>query len=349
MSTHHEVTLKPINEVAKFIKNLIPVNIPETYALKHLFKNVASEINIRKGIIAFRDFLYIFCDRLISDGQLYAKPPKKPSSVIDYPFLNNITCMLVEIGYHSKLSKSGNSLIINELPSCTASIDADGKKRSPNIPISNQYECLRFLTLCGFVFNSINLESKTQIISNSQSLEVLYPKNPIMLTGLKAMAISDKELRKRRGWNDNNLLQCDYRLIKAEETNIIDILKDFVYPLPKKVQKFALDLHQRYIDMGMICSRRILGDFNFAYAFISKGGKALSSTDIYAKSIWQFSYSLKNGYCLFVRAKKTDKYADVIENFPLSLQKKIKNGYGCDRKLRNEHCQGEVVKEFAYL
>jgi hypothetical protein len=49
---------------------------------------------------------------------------------------------------------------------------------------------------------------------------------------------------------------------------------------------------------------------------------------------------MKYGYCLVVRAKKTDKYADVIKKFPIYLRKKIAQGYGCDRKLRNERCQG---------
>ena len=35
-----------------------------------------------------------------------------------------------------------------------------------------------------------------------------------------------------------------------------------------------------------------------------------------------------------------DKYKDVIEKFSPSLQKIIGKGYGCNRKLRNERCQG---------
>ena len=53
-----------------------------------------------------------------------------------------------------------------------------------------------------------------------------------------------------------------------------------------------------------------------------------------------FLHPLRYGYCVVIRAKKTDKYADLIEKFPLSLQEKIAKGYGCDRKLRNERCQG---------
>jgi len=341
MSTQHggPITLKPISEVAKFHKKLIPANIPEIYALKPMFVNVANEENIRNGVVAFRDFLYLFCNRLISDGHLYAKPPKTPKSEADYPFLYIITNLLVDIGYHSKLAESGDSLLITEIPSCTASVDENGKRKSAKISFSNLIECLRFLTLCGFVFTGIDLEAKTFNISDAQ-MEVSYPNNPILLTGLKAMSVADMELRTgRRGWNDCHILRCDYRLLKSEDSDILDVLKDFLHPLPERVQEFALKLHQRYTDMGMTCSMRVLGDVNFAYSYIKNSKRVLSPTDMYSLSIWQFSISMKYGYCLVVRPKKTDKYADVIETFPLSLQELIAKGYGCDRKLRNERCQ----------
>lgn len=45
MSTNHGEILmqKPISEYARYIKNLIPANIPKTYTLKPMFENVASE------------------------------------------------------------------------------------------------------------------------------------------------------------------------------------------------------------------------------------------------------------------------------------------------------------------
>ncbi len=344
MSTYHgPVTQKTISEIAKYIKNLIPANIPETYALKPMFENVASEEDIRNGVIVFRDFLYLFCDRLISDGHLYFKLKKNPRNATDYPFLYNITDLLSDIGYHSKLTESGDSLLITEIPSFTPSIDEKGNKKKPKNSVSKLIECLRFLTLCGFVFTGIDLEAKRLNISEVQLLEVSYPNAPILLTGLKAMSIADIELRVKRYKNDNNhdnLLRCDYRLMKAEDTDVLDVLKDFLHPLPEKVQKFALELHRHYIDMGMTCAAIISTfEIHFAYSYIKNSRRVLSSRDIYQRRIWEFALSTRYGYCLVVRAKKTDKYVDVIENFPLSLREKIAKGYGCDRKLRNEPCQ----------
>ena len=342
MSTHHEetVTLKPIGEVAEFQRNLIPANIPETYALKPIFETVASEQSIRSGVIAFRDFLHVFCDRLRSDGPVYAKPPKKPGGLADYPFLHNVTNLLVEIGYHGKLSESGDSLLVTELPSCTPSVDDKGRKKAPKISFAGQIECLRFLALCGFAFPGLDLDAKAFNLAQTQTLEVLYPDNPIVLTGLKALSVAEMKLRPtRRYWNDNNLLRCDYRLMEAEDSDMLEVLKDFLHPLPEELQEFAASLHQRYTDMGMTCIMTLLGDVSFAYVHIKNGRKVTHTRDIYAQRVWEFSYSLRNGYCLFVRAKKTDTYADVIEAFPAFLRDSIAKGYGCDRKLRNERCQ----------
>jgi len=231
------------------------------------------------------------------------------------------------------LTERGDLLLITELPLCTAP--------KPKISFSSQMKCLRFLSLCGFVFTGIDLETKTFIISESQPLEVSYPNNPIMLTGLKALSIVDMEFRAgTRYWNDNHLLRCNYRLMKAEDTDILDILRDMLHPLPEKLKKFALELHQRYTDMGMVCSRNVsTANPRIAYSYIKNSQQALSNRDLFQRRVWEFNLSMKDGYCLVVRTKKTDKYADVIGKFPLSLQEKIAKGYGCDRKLRNERCQ----------
>jgi hypothetical protein len=335
MSTNHGETVmqKSISEVAKYIKNLIPANIPEAYALKPRFESVASEDNIRNGVIAFRDFLCLLCDRLIADGHLYAQS-KKTKNPTDYPFLHHVNHLLIDIGYHGSLSESGDSLLITEIPLFAA--------LKPRISAPKQIECLRFLALCGFVFTGIDLEAKALDISEAKLLEVSYPKNPVMLMGLKAMSIADMELRtSRRYWNDDNLLRCDYRLLKAEDTEALDILKDYIHPLPKGFHTFALELHQRYIDMGMTCATNI-STFNarIAYSNIKKSRRALSTREVYDRREWEFAFSIRHGNCLVVRAKKTDTYTDVIENFPLPLQQFIAKGYGCDRKLRNERCQG---------
>ncbi len=341
--SHGPVIQKPINELAKQFRNLIPANIPEGYTVKSMFEDIASQENIRKGVIAYRDFLYLFCDRLISDGDLYFKLQKKPKNDTDYPFVYIITDLLSDIGYHSVLAEDGASLLVTKIPSFTASIDENGNIKKAKNAASMLMECLRFLTICGFNFNGVDLEAKTFSMSEVECITVSYPNNPIMLTGFKVLSIADIELRAKRysaDYNHDDLLRCDYRLIKVEDTDVLEHLKDFIYPLPKDVQKFVLELHQHYIDMGMTCVMYIsIFDVHFAYAYIKNSKKELNTREIYQKRIWEFALSTRFDYCIAARPKKTDKYMDVIEKFSLSLQKTIKRGYGCDRLTRGEPCQ----------
>ena len=331
MSTSHgeKELQRPISEYAKYLKNLLPVNIPEIYALKPLFENVAGEKEIQAGVIAFRDFMALFFDCLILEGHLYVEP-KKTKNPTSYPFLHSLNQLLIDIGYHGRCSKSGDSLLLTEIPVFQAS--------KPSVPVSKQMECLRFLTLCGFVFQGIDLEAKRFSILDEEII-VSYPSNPIMLTGLKALAIGDIELRPRRYSNDDNLLRCDYRLLKVEDMEMLDLLKDFLQVLPESLQQFALELHERYIAMGLTCTIMSRAGLHFAYAYIKNNRRELSAQDVYEKRVWKFSITMKEGHTLVVRAKKRDSYGEIIEEFPLPLREKIAEGYGCDRKLRNEPCQ----------
>lgn len=345
MNTDHgPVTQKSISEIAKYLKDLVPAKIPESYLVKPMFKNVASEEDIRNGVVAFRDFLYSFCDCLISDGHLFFKLKKNPKNATDYPFLFSITDLLSDIGYYSELAENRELLLITDLPSFTGLIDKNGKRKKPKNSASMLLVCLRFLKHIGFVFTGIDLEVKRIELKEEQLIEVSYPKDPSLLTGLKVMSIADIELREKRYKNDyrhDNLLRCEYRLIEAKDQNALDSLSDFLSPLSENIQDFALDLHQYYTDIGMTCVK-IVSTFevHFAYSYIKNSRKKLSSREIYQKRTWEFAASTRNGLCLVVRPKKTDKYSDVIEKLSYPLQEKIEKGYGCDRKLHNEPCQG---------
>ena len=186
-------------------------------------------------------------------------------------------------------------------------------------------EALKFLTGCGIYFDGINLDARTLDLSKAASLKISYPDNPIMLTGLKVMAIAQKDLY--TNGNHDIFLRCDYRVVKEEETEVISNLKDFVAPLPAEVQDFALKLHKRYLEAGLTC---IMDVFYLGIRFIYSHKN---------KEIWTFSAAHESGYRILIKAQNTHIYTDVIEMFPLYLKEKISRGYGCNKKLFGEPCQ----------
>jgi len=324
---------KTMGDMAKFLKQLIPVNIPETYTINSMFRNISDEEDIRNGVLAFRDFLYRFCDCLIADNSLYDVPKKGKNNfsdeitlTVEFPFLNNIRSILINIGYHGILSEKGDSLLVNDWETLSVKKSLN-KNSTAKISVSQMIKSMRFLTECGMDFNGIDLSMKKPDISKIEAIIITYPDHPIMITGLKALAIAENELSYRN--NNYILLRCDYRALKNEDTEVSSMLKDFVYPLSAAVQEVVLKLHHHYLSSGMQCNVEFrMLSVHFVYLYKRK-------------AICRFSTSLNNGYRIILKTKNTSKYADVIESFPEFLQERISKGYGCDRKKGSGHgnCQ----------
>ncbi len=111
---------KTMGDLAKFLKQLLPVNIPERYTINSMFTDISNEEDIRSGVLTFRDFLYRLCDGLITDNTLCNIPKKgkkkfsdETTLTVEFPFMNNIRSILLNISQHGILSETGDSLLIN--------------------------------------------------------------------------------------------------------------------------------------------------------------------------------------------------------------------------------------------
>jgi len=329
---------KTLKDMAKHLKNVITSEIPETYAINPVFENISNEESIREGVLAFRNFLYQLCDALIVEGDLHDNHKKIAHAFDDrvtisvyFPFLHNVKCLLLNIGFHGVLTESAESLIVSN------------NIFNTKIPVSKSIECLRFLTNCGILIDGIDLNEKKPDLSKAEKIKISYPDNPAMLTGLKVMATAEIELDRNTDKSKVNksstisycrfsdiLLRCDYRVLKNNRTDeVISILKDTMKPLSANVQDFVLQLHQRYLDKGLKCDVDIKDLWiKVEYSYKSK-------------EIWGINVSLNNGYQINIKAKNTHKYADTIEKFPLFIQEMIEKGYGCGIKRGiSDHCNG---------
>ncbi len=314
--------MQTMGDMARFLKQLIPVNIPEAYPINSMFKTISDEEDIRKGVLAFKDFLYRLCDYIVADKSLCDEPKKgkkkfsdKTTLTVEFPFLGNIRSILINIGQHGIISEKGDSLLIRswEMIRLKKSLK---KNSTAKISVSQMIESMRFLAECGINFVGIDLSLKKPDISKIEAVQISYPDNPLMLAGWKALGIAQHQLSSRK--NDDILLRCDYRALKNEDTEVDSVLKEFVYPLSAPLQEFVLKFHQHYLDLGMECN----AELRMFYVHLIYSYKR--------KAIWRFSRSFHNGYRIILKTKNTSQYTDVIESFSEFLQEKISKGYGCD-------------------
>ncbi len=311
---------KTLKDLARYLKSIVVSTTQEKYKILPRFESISNEGNIRKAIIDFNEFLIKLYDVLNIKGDLYDNDKKvaheyenRTTLSVYYPFLHNVKTLLMKIGYSGELVEDNQFIL------CSNNIFNE------KLPISKNIECLKFLTDCGILIEGIDLTDKKLLLSDIKTIKISYPINPSMLIGLKAMSIAEIEL----GTLDNQdiFLRCDYRVLKKDETNVLDVIKDSIKYLSNEVQEYILELHQYYIDKGLKCIIEIKG----FWIFIKYTYKR--------KELWGVNISLNNGFQINIKAVNTHEYIDLIQNFPLYLQEIISRGYGCGRK-RNGCCDG---------
>jgi hypothetical protein len=312
---------KTLQDVANYLKEIMVPETNEAYAINPVYTIDSPEENIREGILAFRAFLVRLYDVLYDQGDVYDNSNKvaheyenRTTLSVYYPFLHNVSIILMKIGYYGESVDDAQSLVCGN--------DIFNRKLS----VSKNLECLRFLADCGICIDGIDINDKKQDLSDIKIIKITYLDNSTMLTGLKVMAIA--ELDHRTLVNQDVFLRCDYRVLKKNETDVLSIVQDTIKPLSADIQNFILQLHKRYIDKGLTCIVEVKG-FHIYMKYCYK-----------RKDVWGVNASLNNGYHINVKPTKMHEYTDTIQTFPPILQELIEKGYGCGRKREIGHCDG---------
>lgn len=326
---------KPLREIAEYLKSIIPAEIPEAYPVNPVFSDIADNETIYRGVLAYRDFLYQLFDYIIADAELYDNPKKVSEKTTDtvnleleYPFLRNISVVLVHMGIYGELNKNGDALILSG-----SQLHAVLK----GARVTKSYEYLRHLSDCGVYFSGIDLNQKKPDLSNAGQLEITYPDCPVMLAGLKILAEAQLKDAKN-GLNPRNgsytasidtiFLRCDYRALGENKIQPVFVFEDAVRALPAKMQDYLLKLHKKYMDMGCKYSCKYLCmHMHFSYSYKKCG------------VIASINLSPADGCVLKINAKNISDYTEMVKDFPAPLMDAVTNGHDCGKMQSPENCK----------
>jgi hypothetical protein len=200
----------------------------------------------------------------------------------------------------------------------------NGHLGKAKITISQLLEALQFFTFCGMNICGIDFNAKKPDMNGM--INITYPDNPVMVTGLKALAVAVD--RYRSNDNDDFLPRCNFEALMAGGSDILFSLKNHLHPLPDDVKNMVIELHMQSLSIGLMCKQRV-NSTRVKYIYSRK-----------SRVIWAFSISLHFGYCILIKAINTHKYPDAIKKFHPFLQEKITKGYGCYRKTNGTYCNG---------
>jgi len=333
---------KPISEMAVYLQNLLPPEIPQTFEINPMFLTDVTEADIYEGVPAFKDFLHFLYSHLIAEGAPFDKPKRESHDAYiysSYPFIIHLAMFLMNIGMHGRLSDDKDALVLDGLEALTIAKYMSYQK----ITDKRKNECLRFLSNCGLCFGGLDISGKKPELTSTGSHEpivVTYPDNPAMLAGLKVMSAAQHCIGSK--YNGENILRCDWRALAYKErgevnpSDILPILKDLTHTLPVDVQSFILQLHTDYMNHGYKCIPYIGANTRFEYFCRSK-------------ELWRFNLKVNNGHVITIKAQNTAKYPEFVAQLPERLQADIARGYGCGKKMGitdscDEGCRGYRVQ-----
>jgi hypothetical protein len=314
---------KPISEMAAYLQNLLPPEIPQAFEVDPMFQVDITEEDINEGIPAFRNFLHLLYDHVIAEGSPFDKPKRESHNTnvnSSYPFILHLAVFMMNMGLHGIVSDKKDSLFLNELEN----LDAPSNYSSQKISDKRKIECLRFLSDCGLCFDGLDISGKKPEVVPPGQIIITYPANPAMLVGMKAIAAAQRHIGSK--YIGEILLRCDWRALaysqpkEQKRPDILHILKDLIHTLPTEIQDFVIKLHTDYMSHGYKCDTYIGSDTRFEYFCRSK-------------ELWRFNLTLTGGHFITIKALNTHKYPEIISQLPDRLQANIRAGYGCGKKM----------------
>ncbi len=319
-------------DMAVFLKSILPQAIPEDFPIGNQFIYGVNEKSVRKGISAFRHILISIFDRLSLDrsaqvdhGSKKEENDSHVSFASAYPFLNSLKSILFNIGIFSQVLPDHNYVMIESLGCLMHIVSAEGSRMKSTISPTKLRKALDVLTTTGFMFTDSAGEKLNGKEPSATPVIVSFPREPDLFIGMKALAFAQR--RKYSSANHDIFLRCDFRALSDEPHDPVVKLEEYGSLLPSAVKSFLLNLHRQSANLGLSCTINV---FYLHIRFIYS---------LSGKEIWTYSLSRNTGHRILINAENTECYSGEIHEFPPEIQRVIRRGYGCDKKLYGEPCQ----------
>ncbi|MCL2363832.1 MAG: hypothetical protein FWC71_04115 [Defluviitaleaceae bacterium] len=316
-----------LSEMAAYLQKLLPPSIPANYEIAAMFTEELKENEIRSGVPAFRDFLYLLYARVVEEGDAFVPPPSnekagKDSHHADYPaaykFMRNLMIVLSNLGLLGTFNGTRDALHLKNDDCFTFS----NRLSYVKMPNKRKMQCLQLLMDCGVQIEGLDLQSKTP--ATRTPLTITYPRDPKMLAGLKVMTLAQDKVGTK--YQDEILHRCDYTALANKKPDPLAMLQTLLSAAPAEARDFMLALHQSYVAHGFKCNTYI--GYSTRYEYFCR-----------SKELWRFNMTSNKGAFITIKAANTDKYPKLVQQLPMHLQECVTTGYGCGKKMGlTDHC-----------
>jgi hypothetical protein len=268
--------------VCHYYKNLVIPHTPEDFTVAERFRHGLTDLEIRKGIAAFREFLYALFDKLAADKEkidvetgsnydLYGDTGAKGSGNINhcFPVIIDLALTLFSLGFHGRLETGAQMKLTVQGVDMLTVICPVTEKYHSLIRMSGRRKLEIFLLLheLGLRFEGADF-SKEVDFSKTGAFHITYDKDDCFAAGLKLIAeatANNREYIKLENLFGTAFMRCDfYPLANAAPRKHVKYIQEYVNAQSPEIREWIRDLDVYLSGSGCTVTHDFGGEFIYA-------------------------------------------------------------------------------------
>ena len=279
---------KDIAYVCDYLKSLVITRMPDDFIITEPFRHGLTDDELRKGMTAFREFLYALFDKIAADkdkidvktGSIYdphgTKGDRGTRSVkYCFPVFFDLTIILFSLGFHGKLETKPEMNLTVRGEDMSVVICPVTEKYQSVIKMSGgrKLEMFRLLSDLGLRFNGADFSEEVDF-SKTGTFHITSEKNEYFAVGLKLIAdamINNTYYIKLENLFGPVFLRGDfYPLANAKPKKHIIHINEYASPQTPEIREWIKSIDNLLTNNG--CTM-VVSDGKFQY---TKRGKSVT-------------------------------------------------------------------------
>jgi hypothetical protein len=331
--------------------------MPESFTVADKFRHGLSDAELRKGMTAFRDFLYAMFDRITANQDKidvksstkynpYGTPGDKGTASVKehLPVFNDLTIILLSLGFHGRLVTEPEKKLIIHGEDMNIVIDPITEKYKSLTRMSKErrLEMFNLLSDIGIRFDGADF-SKEINFTKSRIFDVTHNENEYFPIGLKLIAeamLNNKDYYKLENLFGSILRRGNFYPLANEKPKKVNInIREYANAQPPEIRKWLINADEFLINNGCKQIQGIAGGSPFTYV---KRGKSVTYG-----MVCIIETGITGAY-IIPGVNHLEHTKSIIDLLPDNLVSKLISGDGHEKCFRDKGNMGHARFSFMY-
>jgi hypothetical protein len=282
---------KDLTFVSNYFKALVVPQMPDDFTVAEKFRHGLTDDELRKGMSAFRDFLYEMYNRIaarkdeidVKSGSKYdpyGTPGDRGTASIKecFPVFNDLTIILISLGFHGRLAIEPKKKLVIHGEDMQIIICPITEKYTSLIRMRGErkLEMFNLLSEAGLHFNGADFSEEVDFTKN-KIFDITHSENEHFAVGLKLIVeamLNHKDYYKIENLINSILLRGDfYSLANEKPKKVMLNIGEYANAQSQEIKEWIIKTNELILKNGGKLIQEMGGGPSYTYI---KRGKTVS-------------------------------------------------------------------------